>query len=156
MEINGLKLPPSFLNAIREGIFHKEVGSWSLKRDVDAYGNPLETELAEVYGSKEKIIQATAELNQHWKSDGCYGEPSEWSNAPSFIPDIIDFSKIVNFGMSADGAPFCFDFRDNVENPSVIWWADVYWKRIAPDFEAFVELFDLSSGAYNAMQPTAK
>jgi hypothetical protein len=147
MEINGLKLPALFLTAIRDGLFRRKVGSWPLKRDVDAYGNPLETELAYVYGSKERIVRATAELSEHWKPDDCYGEPSEWANAPSFIPDILDFSKIVSFGMAADGAPFCFDFRERVEHPSVIWWADAYWKRIAPDFEAFVELFDLSGDA---------
>ena len=110
MEINGLKLPALFLTAIRDGLFRRKVGSWPLKRDVDAYGNPLETELAYVYGSKERIVRATAELSEHWKPDDCYGEPSEWANAPSFIPDILDFSKIVSFGMAADGAPFCLIF----------------------------------------------
>lgn len=114
-----------------------------MKREVDAYGNPLETELAEVYRDKETIIEATKELSEFWKPDGCYGEPSEWDTEPSMIPDIVDFSKVICFGMSGDGAPFCFDFRDNVQSPSVIWWADAYWKRIAPDIEAFVELFDL-------------
>src|SRR5712664_184955 len=123
MEINGLRLPASFVNAIRKGIFHRTIGSWPLKRQLDAYRNPLETELADVYGDKERIIGATKELSDHWKPDGCYGEPGEWDNVPGFIPDIVDFSKVVCFGMSADGAPFCFDFRDNGESPSVIWWA---------------------------------
>ena len=79
--------------------------------------------------------------------DGYYGEPSEWQNEPRFIPDIVDFSKIVCFGMSADGAPFCFDFRDNLEQPSVIWWADAYWRRVAPDFDSFVALLDLDKDA---------
>ena len=147
MKINGLNLPDSFLSAAREGIFHREVGSWPLKRNVDAFGNPLETELSEVYGSKERILEATAELGADWKPDGYYGESGEEENEPGFIPDITDFSKVVCFGMSGDGAPFCFDFRDSEESPSVIWWADAYWKRIAPDFETFVGLFDLSGDA---------
>jgi hypothetical protein len=145
VEINGLKLPASFLSAIHQDIFRREFGSWPLKQGMDAYGHPLETELAEVYVNREKILVATTELSEYWKPDGCYGAPGESADQPGFIPDIIDFSQIVSFGMSADGAPFCFDFRDDAERPSVIWWADVYWTRIAPDFEAFVELFDLRS-----------
>ena len=63
------------------------------------------------------------------------------SREPGFISYITDFSEIVCFGMDGSGAYFCFDFREDKNKPSVIWWSDVYWRRIAPDFEAFVRLF---------------
>lgn len=95
----------------------------------------------------EKSIATLAELPKHFAPDGFYGEPSVEADAPGYIPDIVDFSKIVCFGISGDGAPFCFDFRDNESNPSVIWWDDVYWRRVAPDFASFLELFDISRAA---------
>ena len=117
-----------------------------MKQAADAYGNPLETELGEVYDDEKVIIKSTKELSEHFKPNEFYGEPGggEEENEPGFIPDLADFSNVVCFGISGDGAPFCFDFRDNVENPSVIWWADTYWRRVAPSYEAFIRLFDLS------------
>lgn len=147
MEINGLKLPHLFVAAIREGILRRDVGSWELRDNVDAYGNPLESELGEVYADIETIIRETQELPKYYAPDGFYGEPNEEANELGYIPDILDFSKIVCFGISADGAPFCFDFRDDEDNPTIIWWDDAYWRRIAPDFASFLELFDLGRDA---------
>ncbi len=142
MEVNGLNLPLAFTEAIRKGVFHKRVHYWFLRKDVDAYGNPLESGLGDVFTEEEAIIRETNELPKHFASDGYYGAPSEWQNAPGYIPDIVDFSKIICFGFSGDGAPFCFDYRDDINNPSVIWWADAYWRRIAPDYSRFIALFD--------------
>ncbi|MBL8019919.1 MAG: SMI1/KNR4 family protein [Leptospirales bacterium] len=57
------------------------------------------------------------------------------------IPDIVDFTHIVCFGTSGDGAPFCLDYRQDSSKPSVLWWDDIYWRRIAPDVDSFLELF---------------
>ena len=146
MEINGLKLPVSFVEAIHNGNLRRKIGSWLLREEVDAYGNKLESELGEIYESEDALIQETNLLPKHFAPE-YFVEPSEWQNEPGFIPDIIDFSKIVCFGMSGDGAPFCFDYRENLEEPSVIWWADAYWRRVAPDFDSFVALFDLDKDA---------
>ena len=147
MEINGLKLPHLFVEAIREGMLRRDIGSWELRDDVDAYGNPLESDLKGVYEDVETIARETEELPEYYAPDGFYGEPSEWENTPGYIPDIVDFSKIVCFGISGDGAPFCFDFRDDESNPSIIWWDDAYWRRVAPDFASFLKLFDLGRAA---------
>ena len=147
MTINGLKLPRLFVEAIRERVLRRGIGSWELREEVDAYGNPLESELGEVYEDFETIARETKELPKYFAPDGFYSEPSEWENAPGYIPDIVDFSKIVCFGLSGDGAPFCFDFRDDKDNPSIIWWADSNWRRVAPDFASFVRLFDLGLAA---------
>jgi hypothetical protein len=147
MELNGLKLPHLFVEAIREGILRRDVGSWELRDDFDAYDNPLESELGEVYEAIETIARETEALPRDFTPDGYYGEPSEWEDAPGYIPDIVDFSKIVCFGISGDGAPFCFDFRGDEHNPSIVWWADAYWRRVAPDFASFLKLFDLGKAA---------
>jgi hypothetical protein len=60
---------------------------------------------------------------------------------PGAIPYIRDFSQIVQFGRSGSGEAFCFDFRDNRQEPSVIFWDDCYWRRVASDFEIFIDLF---------------
>ena len=147
MVINGLRLPDSFTRAIQAGKLWRAVGCWHLKADVDAYGCELETELGEVYHDEESLLRNTRSLPGDFQPDGYYGEPdNEYLAEPGFIPDVVDFSRVVCFGMSGDGAPFCFDFREDPERPSVIWWADVYWRRIAPDFEAFLRLLDLDEG----------
>jgi len=143
--INGLKLPNSFIETLRKGTLRRNIGSWNLRKEVDAFGNHLESELGEVYKNEDAIVRETELLPKGFEPNGCYGEPSESKDKPGFIPDILDFSKIVCFGTSGDGAPFCFDYRDNSEEPSVIWWDDVYWRRIAPDFDSFLALFNLDN-----------
>lgn len=147
MQIDGLKLPTSFVEAIGKGTLRREIGSWSLREEIDAYGNRLESELSKIYETEDAIILETNNLPKYFAADGYYEEPSKWQNEPSFIPDIVDFSKIVCFGMSGDGAPFCFDYRDNLKKPSVIWWADAYWRGVAPDFDSFVGLLNVDKNA---------
>ncbi|MNF08811.1 SMI1 / KNR4 family protein [compost metagenome] len=57
------------------------------------------------------------------------------------MPDIIDFTEIICFGMAGDGSPFCFDYRGGRSAPSVILWDDDYWRKIANSFEDFLLLF---------------
>ena len=122
-------------------------GSWQLKRDIDAYGNMLETELGTVYTSVDSITSESKSLPDHFQPDGYYGRPSPGQESmPGYIPDITDFSQVVCFGIAVGGEQFCFDFRDDVASPCVTWWDDIYWRRIAPDFLSFVDLFDFASG----------
>jgi hypothetical protein len=60
-----------------------------------------------------------------------------------FLPRITDYSQIVEFGCSPPLAPFCFDFRENLQAPSVIHMpmGEIRWRRIAPNFETFIRLF---------------
>ena len=146
MEINGLKLPNSFVEAVLKGMLRRQIGTWWLREEVDAYGNHLESDLCELYETEDALVRETNLLPKHFAPE-YFVEPSEWQNEPGFIPDIVDFSKIVCFGMSGDGAPFCFDYRDNLEIPSVIWWADAYWRRVAPDFDSLVALLNLDEDA---------
>ncbi len=141
MIVNGLKLPEGFVRLLESGRLKRDAGCWELKRNVDAYGNPLETELAEVFSSGDEMAGATSELAEYFMPEGNYGD--EEQDEPGYMPDISDFTKIVRFANSSDGAPFCFDFRDDPEAPSVIWWDDAYWRRVAPDFNSFINLFDI-------------
>ena len=145
MIINDLELPASFVNALNSGRLDRSRGSWQLLQDCDSDGHPLETELSEMYRTEEKIQAETDALPESFQPDGYYGESSPDMAGPGAIPDIVDFSQIVCFGSAGGGEPFCFDFRDSIERPSVIWWDDAYWRKVSPDFEAFLNLFDFSS-----------
>ena len=138
MQINGLPLPDRFIKCLSDKELYREVGSLAL-RATDAYGNPLESELGEVHDSLESIASATSELPIHFEDDGCYGGESDSANEAGYVPDIIDFSRIICFGSSSDGSPFCLDYREG-DVPSVLWWDDVYWRRIAPEFHSFLGL----------------
>lgn len=149
MKVNGLELPPTFVRDVQSGKFYRERGVWELIETHNAYGEHLETELAEVFETVAQIEGATGELAQDF---ACIGPEDDqfsdemFGDTPGYLPGIRDFSQLVWFAMAGDGAPFCFDFRDaqNSQEPRVIWWADAFWQRVAPDYEAFVRLFDLT------------
>jgi hypothetical protein len=49
----------------------------------------------------------------------------------------------VRFGTSISGECYCFDFGAGSTEPSVVTWptGDCYWRRVAPNFAAFMALF---------------
>jgi SMI1/KNR4 family protein SUKH-1 len=148
MLVNGLKLPDAFLQlsqAIERGGTHLFLP----KEQVDAYGNPFggdvalylwtadqaakgDTDcLAEVYGTDRLSPDEIEVLNDDNDAD----DPGE-------IPYLSDFSKIVWLGQdSGNDDPFCFDFRENLQEPSIICYHSWYWRRVAPKFEEFIGLY---------------
>ena len=143
MTVNGHRLPASFVRAVMSGVLAWEVGPCPLRSGQDAFGRPLETELAEVYTTPEAIGRATAELPVGFEPNGVYGESLPEMAGPGAIPDVVDFAGVVCFGVAGDDAPFCFDYRPGGAEPRVIWWADAYWRVVAPDFARFLALFAL-------------
>ena len=142
MVVNGLKLPASFLLALRTRALQT---AWQLKEDRDVYGNHLETELGDVYGDVESIARMTVEVVAGFPGDPMLLEATPEEEAqPGYIPYVTDFSKILCFASSGGGEVFCFDYRDDAEKPSVIYWDDAYWRRLSPDFDSFFALFDLT------------
>jgi hypothetical protein len=148
MIVNGLKLPPSFTEFVQEHGY----SDWHLKEDIDAYGYPLEAHFVPL-DHLETIAARTAELAQDFGPPDLSGYSPEIQAKvraeldtvpPGFVPEITDFSKIVQFGTSPTGEPFCFDFRENSQEPGVICFPDrdARWRRIAPDFETFIRLFE--------------
>lgn len=150
MEVNGLKLPESFVE-----FFEKEQNTmWDLRKKTDAYGNPLQTDFAPL-DSVKRMQEETASLSEYFGPPDQYGGEGitpeilemvrqQMAEGPSFLFDITDFSKIVWFGASAGGAPFCFDYRESPQEPSVIHHDDSHgrWRRVAPNFDTFIKLLE--------------
>lgn len=140
MVVNGLQLPASFLQfwqAMHKG---EQPDKWVLKENVDAYGHPWETGL-EVYWDPKTMEQETAELPKRFVMDDADKINASCADEPGSIPFITDFSKIVCFGETAGGEVFCFDFREDPKEPGVIYWEGC-WRRVAPNFQAFMALFE--------------
>lgn len=141
MNVNNLQLPEAYTAL---ALTHQASGGFCnlrLAGEHDAFGNFLETELAQIYIDEVQLAAKTKQLNEYFALDGCYGESAIESSTPGAIADITDFTEIVCFGMAADGSQFCFDFRNDKAEPSVIWWDDDYWRKISNDFEEFISLF---------------
>jgi hypothetical protein len=141
MKVGSLELPPELAKALQSGYLRRERGSWPLKQDRDAFGDHLETELGETYDLGRIAVESAA-LPEHFQCDGVYGTSDPEFAGPGAIPDVTEFSQVLCFGHAGDGAPFCLDYRAGFP-ASVIWWDDVYWRRVAPDFSTFLDLFDI-------------
>jgi hypothetical protein len=154
MDVNGLKLPESFV-ILYETIKQGASACLSLTGSADAFGHPFEADL-ELWD--QELVARTARL----AVDYTVNEEEEFqsllkiarltpaqireaiameSQRPGHVPLIEDFSKIVWFGRDPAGKPFCFDYRDNPEEPSVIHRGDAYWRRLAPDFDTLIDLY---------------
>jgi hypothetical protein len=147
MTVNGLQFPASFAEFYEENRY----SNWDLKENVDAYGNPLETGF-EPLDTVERMEEDTAGLARYGPPDLSTYSPEIQKRVseeletmrPGFLPVITDFSKIVCFGRTSAGEPFCFDFREDARESSVIHFDDRYarWRKIAPNFDAFISLFE--------------
>ena len=140
-----MPLPSSFESALDTLLKQRSHGSWAPLNNQDSFGNLLETELGEVFRTTERIGKETGYLPKYFPENGDYGPSSPSMASPGAIRDIIDFSRILSFAISGGGEPFCFDYRKSLGNPFVIFWDDVYWRRVSPDFTAFLKLFDVST-----------
>jgi hypothetical protein len=144
MEVNGLQLPASFVQLIREGKMPGPGRGWRLKKERDAYGRPWEAYVFRFYEDEQTIARATAETAQDFADltpEELQEANDDAAKEPGFIPFINDFSKILQFGEGGASESICFDYRENLKEPSVIYWADVYWRRVARNFEQFVGLW---------------
>lgn len=135
-------LPPPLLTMLlAAGTLTRRRGSWPLLQGQDYYGNPLETELGLVFQTEDERRGQTLDLPRQFRADGDYGQNPVASLARGMIEDIKDFDQILWFAIAGDGSPFCLDYRDNPQEPSVIWWDDTCWRRLAPSFRDFCVLF---------------
>ncbi len=143
--MGGLALPAAFVQTVEQ---HQLAGGRVLlpRGGVDAYGYPLAIALVELYSDEAMLVRATVRVAIGFEPDAWYGSrtPAE----AGAIPDIVDFTEIICFGSSRDGEPFCFDYREQTLEPSVICWDGdaTTWRLIAPDSAAFVALFGLEQG----------
>jgi hypothetical protein len=161
MIVNGFRLPDAFVQlceAIQRGEAPYE---WELKEDVDAYGQPWEVADLRVLAHDQESIQAEtdwiAEAYLHenrfqqgleepppgdWPDAQGLQEPppGDWPDAPGFILDFTGVAHFVWLGSSTSGETYAFDFGTDPKEPSVVYW-DGYWRRVAPNFKAFMALF---------------
>ena len=143
MVVNGLTLPTAYERLIGQG---DRSHHWTLKENQDAYGHYLGLSDLELFTDMDRITRETEWLPGSFKIDRLSPGEVEQRNVedagePGFIPFITDFSRIVQFGRNGEGDPCCFDFRENSQEPSVIFFDEYYWRRIAPDFKAFIGLY---------------
>jgi hypothetical protein len=143
MLVNDLPLPTSFVELVRSAGTPEH---WVLGEDVDAYGNVFDAELR-LHHDLETIERYTGVLPVHFEAqvsatpEERQGMDATSADEPGFIPCLFDFAKVVWFGNGHEDSPFCFDFRDNLQAPSIIYWDDVYWQRVAPNFDTFISLY---------------
>jgi hypothetical protein len=138
MVVKGFQLPEAFVRLVDDG--GMTFNNMDFPNPVNAYGNPWDAHL-ELHLSQADIERDTR-LLENMREDPNEPPPSSPEHCPGFIPYIDDYSKIVSFGVSGSGEPYCFDFRENPDKPSIIQWHDVYWRRVAPDFETLLTLFE--------------
>ncbi|MBA3944741.1 MAG: SMI1/KNR4 family protein [Herpetosiphonaceae bacterium] len=146
LNVNGLTLPTEFTAAVERRIFPYRIGLLEQRGGVDAYGHTVYLDLGDVWQNQDNLDAAVQDLPIGFEPNVGYGHRLATNDIPGSIPDITDFSRVVCFATSSSGAPYCFDFRDNVDHPSIIHWDDgtVYWRRIAPDFDSFLAIFGLA------------
>lgn len=144
MQIRDMQIPRGLVQALADRMLRRDVGSWQLLSDKDCFGHHLETELGFVFPSREEIEAETTRLPESYLEEGISDDVEADLARPGGIAYIRDFSRIVCFAIAGDGAPFCLDYRDDPQAPTVIWWDDIYWRVVAPDFDSFIKLFDLT------------
>ena len=160
MNINGLKLPDAFVALIDRP---KPIVWWEPKVDRQRWiykggkdgvywlpeGTPdhhqslgtllLHESLVRVETESDRlpiafhIFEYTDEEIDEWNA--------EYAHLPGFLPFITDFSQLLDFGRSDCDEPFCFDYRDNQDEPSIIHWDDANWRRFAPNFDTFISWY---------------
>ena len=82
MRMTGLPLPRSLVQALHTGRLRRERGSWQLKSNVDAYGNPLETELGTVFADAVAMESASARLPRDCPVEGEDGHEAHLEAQP--------------------------------------------------------------------------
>ncbi|GHS89330.1 hypothetical protein FACS189487_09360 [Campylobacterota bacterium] len=141
MEIKGMVLPQSFVQFANQIQPLSRCCHIDLIENIDSFGNVLDADLGMVFCDEATIVKETENLSLNFAPDGFYGSDLE-TKEPGAIADIVCFDEIICFGISADDAPFCFDFREDKNSPSIIWWDDVYWRKISNSFDDFLRLFN--------------
>jgi hypothetical protein len=165
MTVNGLKLPDAFVALIDRP---KPLGWWVAKGDPRRWiyrggkdgvywvpeGTPDHYNWLDDLRLIERVAWVEYQTNRlpdafhiaEYTSEVIAKWDAVWGNRPGFIPLITDFSRIVQFGEDGESAAYCFDYRDNPDEPSIIHWNDGYWRRFAPNFDTLISWFEPLKG----------
>jgi hypothetical protein len=163
MTINGLKLPDDFVALIDrpKPLIHwdpKEGNlAWTYKGgEGNRYWVPNSDSESDDWLDSLQLFESLSEVEEEtnnlpvtfhvaeYTPEEIEEGNARYAHLPGFLPFITDFSKIVYFGNTASREAFCFDYRENAGEPSIIHWDDAYWRRFAPDFSSFMSLFEES------------
>lgn len=140
MTVNGLQLPEAFVALIGRSDLPY---AWAPKKDaVDPSGQPLNVLPLELSTDLARIEKDTAVLSRLFREEHRFPDlPPLVSPEPLGSVDTDDISRLVWFGSTASGEPYCFDFREDLAEPGVLYW-DGEWRRLASNFAAFMRLFE--------------
>jgi hypothetical protein len=159
MVVNGFELPEAFVQLCGEIRRDESLNGWWLKEKVDAYSQPWEVDELDIQCDPKEIQSDTEWMWNAYLHEGRFQHgtevppdevlpeppPEGWPIAYGCIDD-EEFTGVANFvwfGSGPDGLPYCFDFGTDPKEPSVVHWeAGGYWRRVAPNFETFMALFD--------------
>jgi hypothetical protein len=134
MVVNGFELPAAFIQlceAIQQGEAPVE---WELKEDVDAYGQPWDPADLRFICEPERMQGFTERLSEGYLHENRFQNPGD-------IEDFTGVANFVEFARATDGDFYVFDFGRDLKEPSVVYWADGHWRRVAPNFDALMALF---------------
>jgi hypothetical protein len=145
MLLNGFKLPDSFVALIdrpQPELSWALIGMEEAVEEGEPFGDPV---IVELY-KRGLIEEETSQLPKTFRMGGSLPEEiealdDENRDEPGFIPTLTDFSQTVCFGRTPSGELFCFDYRENRDEPSVIYWNDSYWQWLAPNFDTFISRY---------------
>jgi hypothetical protein len=134
MEVRGLPLPTALVQAVQDGRT-----KWMFQARVNAHGDELdclEIELLDFETMREDTPDTWT-----WFTPGTAME-YESSDETSWLPYIHELSQLVVFGQAGNRLIFCLDYREDRHEPRVICWNWSYWRRVAPNFAAFMDLLE--------------
>lgn len=141
MVVNSFELPDAFVK-LCEAIERDEAPMlWELKENVDAYGRPWEVAGLTINSDPQEIQADTDWLSNAFLHEERFQQDAVNADQAGFIADFPGVANLVWFGRGSDGLPYAFDFGTDPKEPSVVYWGMGYWRRVAPDFAAFIALF---------------
>jgi len=96
-----------------------------MKEHLDAYRYYFPFASIELF-NLDSMVEKTGELPRRFERFEPYDEKelNGESEIHGLISDIKDFSKIVVFGKTGGGEPFCLDYRGSLQEPKVIFWSN--------------------------------
>jgi hypothetical protein len=130
MMVEGRNVPTEVIELLAAKVAALSVGCLWLK------GAP---DICEVFSSPGEITRETAIVLQHQES---YRIPPRDASKPIDVSkDIwVDPGNLLCFARSTAGNPFCFDYSEGANEPCVVWWNNIGWRKLATSPRRFLAL----------------
>src|SRR5215212_5939302 len=91
-----------------------------------------------------KEMQAeTDRMSKGFFHEGRFPHLPEYAKQSDYLVDFTGVSNFVPFAHTSERSTmYAFDFGTDPKEPSVVFWEETgYWRRVAPNFQAVMELF---------------